>query len=359
MKIGIDISQIVYKGTGVARYTQGLVESILKFDQKNKWVFFFSGWRRKLPKKIKEQILTSRHHLITKKIPPTLLGFLWNDLHWLPIDNFISQLDWFITSDWTEPPTRQIKKATIVHDLAFKRYPETVAKKVLHYQKKRLNWIKKESKIIFADSQSTKKDLIKFYQIDPQKIAVAYPGLNKISDEPLKPGSVSNQEPFLLTVGKIEPRKNLSRLFNAYLKLNPPIKLYIVGQKGWGKITTKNNPKIKFLGNVSDRELKWLYKNCSAFIYPSIWEGFGYPLLEAMSYGKPIASSNSSSLKEIGQEAVLFFNPLNEEEIKLRINQVLNNKKLREKLSRHGRQRSRQFNWKDTIKIIINRLAKN
>jgi len=153
-----------------------------------------------------------------------------------------------------------------------------------------------------------------------------------------------------------KPRKNFQRLFNAYLKLNSNIKLYVAGQEGWGKIKIKNTNKIRLLGKVSDQELKWLYQNCLAFVYPSIWEGFGYPLLEAMSYGKPIISSYSSSLKEIGQEVALFFDPFNEKEIQIKMEEIINDKKLRENLSRHSQERARQFRWKKTIKIIINHL---
>jgi len=357
MKIGIDISQIVYSGTGVARYTRGLVEAILKFDRENKWLFFFSGLRRKLPKDIKDQILNSSHRLVSKKIPPTLIGFLWNDLHWPPIEDFINQLDWFISSDWAEPPARKIKKATIVHDLAFRRYPETINRMVLHYQRRRLNWIKKETRIIFADSSSTKKDLVKFYSISPEKVVIAYPGLNKIEKKSIPPKNINRRESFILTVGKMEPRKNLQRLFNSYLKLAPALKLYVVGPKGWGKVAIKDKEKIKFLGQVSDQELKWLYQNCLVFVYPSIWEGFGYPLLEAMSYGKPVLTSHSSSLKEIAANSALFFNPFDEGEMGMKLKQIINDRKLRETLSRQGQERANRFNWQRTLMTIVNHLA--
>src|SRR3990167_4026697 len=164
MKLGIDISQIVYEGSGVARFTNGLLNTILDLDRKNCWFFFFSSLRRNLDQNLEKKIIARGHKLIKWKFPPTALSFLFNDLHnfsKLFTFNFslLTSLDWFITSDWTEPPL-PVNKATVVHDLVYLRYPKLVNKNILLTQSKRLNWVKKESKIIFADSNATKQDLI-------------------------------------------------------------------------------------------------------------------------------------------------------------------------------------------------------
>lgn len=352
MRIGIDISQIVYQGTGVARFTDGLVNAILKYDKKNDWLFFFSSLRRKLDKRLEYRIVSSRHRLKKLRYPPTALSFLWNTLHGGDLINLTGPLDLFITSDWTEPPTKSIKKATIVHDLVYLRYPQTVDPKILNVQRKRLGWVQKESNVIFADSNITKDDLESYLKIDEKRIHVIYPGVetekitNSNTETLLKKYNLS--KPFILSVGKIEPRKNLKRLITAFNRLAmSEITLAIVGKLGWENLDDSlltNN--VRFLGYVPDPHLYLLYSSCLFFVYPSIWEGFGYPVIEAMKLGAPVATSNTSSLKEISQDATLLFDPFDVKEIASAIKTLIKNKKLREDLKKKGLERSKIFTWK-------------
>lgn len=362
MKIGIDISQIIYEGTGVSRFTKGLVNSILNYDATNEWIFFFSSLRRKLNTKLENKILHKGHKLIKWKLPPALLSFFWNDLHafsksyMLHVASF-KNLDWFITSDWVEPPL-PVKKATIVHDLVYLRYPETVDSKILATQKKRLSWVKKESKIIFADSQTTKDDLEDLLKIDSEKIYVNYPGVEvkKPTKEQINLAlkKYNLKKPFILTVGKLEPRKNIRRLIESFIKLDKKnLDLVIAGSEGWGKNTSIKHlikvkeKSIRFLGYVDDLTLYSLYSSCLFFIYPSIWEGFGYPVVEAMKFGSPVATSNTSSLNEIAKGAALLFDPFNISEIYQCINTLIHNEGLRIELGKKGQERSKMFTWKN------------
>ncbi|OGK42334.1 hypothetical protein A3A46_00290 [Candidatus Roizmanbacteria bacterium RIFCSPLOWO2_01_FULL_37_13] len=364
MKLGIDISQIVYKGTGVARFTQGLTDAILNFDKKNKWIFFFSSLRRNIDPELGKKISEKGHSLIKWKIPPTLLSFFWNDLHFISkhlTSNILhlTSFDWFITSDWTEPPL-PVNKATIVHDLVYLRYPETVDSKILTTQKKRLSLVKHESKIIFADSNATKQDLIDLLQIDSKKIHVNYPGVEvkKPSKEQVNLAlkKYNLKKPFILTVGKIEPRKNIPRLVEAFKKNNnKSIDLVIVGPKGWdislyppaGRVGRYNDilNNIHFLGLIPDIDLFALYSACLIFVFPSIWEGFGYPVVEAMRLGAPIATSNTSSLKEVVDDSALLFNPLSVNEMYQCIDTLIHDDSLRIELSKKAVERSKMFTW--------------
>ncbi|MFN4212746.1 MAG: glycosyltransferase family 4 protein [Microgenomates group bacterium] len=377
MKIGIDISQIVYQGTGVARFTEGLVNAILEYDRVNQWLFFFSSLRKNLDKELEAKILQKGHKLVKWKIPPTILSFICNDVHSHSISqflNFLISFDFFITSDWTEPPLK-INKATIVHDLVYLRYPQTVDKKIRQVQEKRLFWVKKESKIIFADSQSTKNDLINLLQINPDRIVVNYPGVTTLNPTRLKIEETLNRynlkkKKFILTVGKIEPRKNLERLITAMKQLNnEKLNLVIVGPKGWSKenikhqISLKQNKfasgqaNIKYLGYIKDQELYCLYASCLFFIYPSIWEGFGYPIVEAMRLEAPVACSNTSSLKEIADEAALLFNPQDINDILEKMKILSENESLRKKLINKGKKRSQIFTWRHYYNTLIKTLA--
>ena len=177
MKIGIDISQIAFERTGVANYVRNLLENLVKIDKENEYVLFFSSLRRKLPSFFINELTNSRVKIREFKFPPTLLDFLWNRLHVFPIEWFIGDVDIFITSDWTEPPTRKAKKATILYDLIVYKHPEETDKKIVTTQRRKLAWVKKESDVIFCISQATKKDAMEILGIEEGKLRVVYPGI--------------------------------------------------------------------------------------------------------------------------------------------------------------------------------------
>lgn len=351
MRIGIDISQIVHKGTGVARFIDGLVRTICQYDKTNEWLFFFSSLRQTLNPSIEKLIISHGWKLVKMKLPPMALSVMWNDLHVLRVETLTGELDWFISSDWTDPPAKS-KKATVVHDLVYLRYPDTVNQLILKTQRKRLEWVSKESDLIFADSRTTKDDLVNLLKLDSSKIVVNYPGIEiKKSNK-----KITTKKAFILTVGKIEPRKNLGRLIEAFEKLNPKnVELLIVGPEGWDR-DVKISDNVRWLGYVSDEELSSLYSSCLFFIYPSIWEGFGYPVLEAMSLGSPVATSNTSSLKELGQNVALLFDPMKVDEIKNALRKLISSNELRKELSQKGRQRVKDFTWKKYYDVMIKAL---
>src|ERR1035437_2737882 len=186
MVIGIDISQLAYENTGVANYLENFVRHLIEIDKENEYVLFFSSMR----KNFKFSILNfqSRPNVTIKqfKIPPTALDILWNKLHILPIENFIGPVDIFITSDWTEPPVKSAKKATILYDLMIYKYPEEshhktgfnpfkllISPNIVEVQKRKLSWAKKESSMFFCISEATKKDAQEILGISENKLVVA------------------------------------------------------------------------------------------------------------------------------------------------------------------------------------------
>ncbi|HSW75984.1 MAG TPA: hypothetical protein VLG50_03005 [Candidatus Saccharimonadales bacterium] len=179
MVIGIDISQTAYENTGVANYTKSWVENLIKLDDKNEYILFFSSLRKQIPGFIKELAdkKNTKVKIKTFKYPPTLLDMFWNRLHIMPIEDLIGQVDVFISSDWTQPPTKQAKSATILYDLIVYRYPEETDINIVHTQRRRLNWVKKECDIIFCISQSTKQDAIDILGIDESRLRVVYAGI--------------------------------------------------------------------------------------------------------------------------------------------------------------------------------------
>lgn len=175
MKIGIDVSQIAYGNTGVANYLSDLVRELVKND-KNEYVLFFSSLRRDMPIEFENEVRRGNVLIKKFKFPPTALDLLWNKAHIIPVESFIGRVDLFISSDWLEPPSRA-RKATIVYDLIVYKYPQETDQKIVSVQKRKLNWVKKESDIVFCISESSKKDAIEILGLDSKKIKVIYPGL--------------------------------------------------------------------------------------------------------------------------------------------------------------------------------------
>src|SRR3989344_3411545 len=368
MKIAIDISQIVYEGSGVTRYTRNLVESLLQYDQKNEYTFFFSSLRRTLNKEIETNI-NNKYKLKKYRLPPTVLDFLWNRLHVVPIDYFVGDVDLILTSDWTEPPSSS-KKLTVVHDLVFLKFPETLHKKIVEVQKRRLYWVKKESTRIIADSHNTKQDLVELLAIPQERIDVVYPAVitnpQKSHEKTRVVKKYRLTKPFILTVGKIEPRKNVGRLISAFLKTKlPDIDLIIVGNKGWGAdyyqsylqrqttINSKSAKNIRFLGFISDNDLYALYQSALFFVLPSLYEGFGLPVIESMQLGCPVAASNTSSLKEIAGDDALLFNPYDEEQIAGVLVKLAQNENLRATLKEKGLKKGGEFSSKQFAHSLL------
>ncbi|TDX59261.1 glycosyltransferase family 4 protein [Orenia marismortui] len=256
-----------------------------------------------------------------------------------------------------------------IHDLSFYKYPET-----FNYGSRRIKQIlapisiKRSNKVI-ADSKNTKKEILSRFNINESKVKVIYPGspsYNKIEDirklEAVKRKYGINQD-YILYVGTIEPRKNLLRLLEAYhnlLKQGIKEKLVIVGKKGWlyedifKKVEELGLDKqVLFLGYLPEKEKVALYSGAKVFVYPSLYEGFGLPPLEAMSCGTPVVVSNSSSLPEVVGDSGIYVDPKRADSIAQGIYDLLDQKKLREKLSLLGVKRSKKFTWEKSIKNIL------
>ncbi len=173
MKIGIDISQTAYEKTGTAVFLKNLVENLLKIDKKNEYVLFFSSLRGKMP----EIEINSKTVIKQFKFPPVVLSLIWNKLHIFPIENFIGDIDVFISSDWTEPPVKRAKKISFLYDLIVYLYPNETHAKIVKTQKQKLKWLKKEEDAVICISQATSKDAADLLSISKEKIKVIYPGL--------------------------------------------------------------------------------------------------------------------------------------------------------------------------------------
>lgn len=335
MKICIDISQIVY-GTGVSVYTKNLVKNLLETDQQNEYLLFFSSFRRKFSPYdfwVSNNLLPSNFQTKIFRFPPTIMEFLWNRLHILPIERFIGKVDVFHSSDWTEPPAK-CPKVTTIHDLAVLKYPETFPRKIVEVHQRKLELVKKESKMIIAVSESTKKDIVELLRIPEEKIRVIYEACgdefkpqNRKTTEEVKKKYQLPKDYLLAFAGPA--RKNLERIKQACRGYN----LFIIGKPF-----------------VPQKDLPALYSGALGLVYASLYEGFGLPILEAMACGCPVVTSNISSMPEIAGEAAILVNPLDVSDIRKGIEKMIREK---EKLIKLGFNQVKKFSWQKTAKETL------
>ncbi len=299
--------------------------------------------------------------------------FLWSQIY-LPLELYLHKnINVFFSPAHYLPRFCQVPQVVTIHDLAYIFFPEDFTKKDLWQL---TNWTKfsinKATKII-AVSKTTKKDIVKNYGVNESKITVIYNGFEKtagaktsaVEERSGKTTEVKSLK-YILFVGTIQPRKNLEVLidaFNKFIQTNSDFKLIIVGKKGWlyesifEKVKAMNlEDKIIFAGHVPDEELISYYKNAFCFVLPSLYEGFGIPVLEAMSYDCPTIVSMTSSLPEVGSDASLYFDPKNSDDLLQKLNILKDDAKLRKELISKGRQRIKDFSWekcgKETLDVI-------
>ncbi|PJA22551.1 hypothetical protein COX59_02605, partial [Candidatus Beckwithbacteria bacterium CG_4_10_14_0_2_um_filter_47_25] len=272
MKIGIDISQIVYQ-TGVSRYTAELVENLLKVDTQNQYVLFAGSIRQRAIIRLFVAKLPRRVKLILTPFSPKIADLIFNRFNF-PMNRFMGNIDIFHASNWTIP-NLNCPLVTTIHDLTFLKFPREHLPYYIAAHKCHLNRAKKRAAAIISVSQATKRDLID-QGLPEAKIQVIY----EAAGSQFKPISVKRR-PFILSVGTIEPRKNIRRLIQAYQQLKlPNLELLIAGKFGWGE-PDRPIPGVKLLGFVPDEELATLYSQARVFVYPSLYEGFGLPVVEA------------------------------------------------------------------------------
>lgn len=382
MKIGIDISQLLYPGTGVANYTYNLVKHLLLLDKKNEYRLFFASLRKPKNANFFDEFKNLGAKIYHSPIPHRFLYLLWTKNHLLPIDLFTGYCDFFFFSDFYRPPTsKKTKGITTVHDLSWKIYPQFHEEKIIEAHQKKLEKTLRFDDTIIVDSKNTKNDLIKYFpNVHQEKIFVIYPGVADYF-KPMKDKKISEKiikkyyshyslltTNYLLYIGAIEPRKNLDlaiKIFHQLLTNNllpPTAKFLIIGRAGWKnqaifdlvKKLKLEEDQVIFLGYVADEDLPYFYSNALATFYLSQYEGFGLPPVESAKCETPVLLYQHSSLKEIFSEKYPYAKKGEEEKTLI---YLLKNKINPKKLL------TTNFSWeeaaKNFIKVFENGVRKN
>ena len=350
MRIGIDVSQVVY-GTGVSTYTRNLVSELLKIDKENEYVLFGGYLRRKSD--LEHYFNTLEGDFVKRlfPIPPALADILWNKFHQVKIERLVGRIDVFHSSNWSQPPTSAFN-VTTVHDLVPLLYPEQSHPKLVTVHKRRLERVKDSVNRVIVPSEATKKDLVlagineSIVRVIPEAPEVSK--RTKKSDIDRLKNTYRITGKYLLAIG-INKRKNSKRIIKAFerIKGKYKLKLVIIGHPH----IDLNVPRgVMILGHVPHDELSAFYSGAEALVYPSLYEGFGIPILEAYACRIPVITSNLGSMKEVAGNASELVDPENVNSIVNGIAKVLSN---REKYIKLGKKEVEKYTWKKTAQMTI------
>ncbi len=368
MKIGLDASRAnkPHK-TGVEWYSYHLIEEFKKIDKENHYFLYtdkpLQGDLAKCPNNFEECMLA------------------W------PLSRFwtLGRLSWEMLAGKHQPdvlfvaahtlPLIAPKRAVVtVHDIGFEHYPDLYPWADKFYHRFAIKIIKLLADKIITVSNYSKDDIVDFYKIEPQKIEVVHNGYDEIKYRVLRADQnilkkYNINSDFILFIGRLEEKKNTPRLieaFGEFKKKNPVDKhqLVLVGKPGFGFERVEQNIKkyglekdVVLTGWLGDDELPQLLNLAQAFIFPSLFEGFGIPVIEAMACGCPVLCSNSTSLPEAVGEAALMFDPFKVEEIASRLGQVLQNETVQESLREKGLKQAQGFSWNKCAQETLNILT--
>jgi len=392
LRIGIDYTAAVRQGAGIGRYTRELVRALAKLDRDNDYVLFAAvrgaavsdsptcwGGGAASPNKLgtparysHELPKTPSFQMRSVPLSDRALAILWHRLR-LPlwVELATGAVDIFHSPDFVLPPVRRAKTMLTVHDLSFIRYPQCADANLRAYLSQVVPRSVHRADLVLADSQSTKDDLVELLDVAPNRIEVVYPGVEE-RFRPIKDQAYLEQvrkrynlpPRFILGLGTLQPRKNFTRLIEAFASMQvgkyASLHLAIAGGKGWLYeeifATVERlglEEKVVFPGFVADEHLPALYNLADLFAFPSLYEGFGLPPLEALACGTPVVTSDASSLPEVVGQAGLMVKATDVEALAQAMQRVLEDNALREEMIARGLQQAKKFTWEKAAAKLL------
>jgi glycosyltransferase involved in cell wall biosynthesis len=367
LRIGIDYTAAVRQGAGIGRYTRSLVGALPALDAENSYRLFVAarGAQGEVPR---------RPNLSVRQVPLTdrETSILWQRLRLpLPIELFLGRLDLFHSPDFVLPPVLRARTVLTVHDLSFMRVPECAHPVLREYLLRVVPRSVRRADLVLAVSASTQRDVVELLGVPEERVRVIHEGV----DERFAPVEDADAllavrrryglaRPFILGLGTLQPRKNFCGLIEAFARLRERLglehDLVIVGGKGWlyepifARVRELGlEGRVRFLGFAADEDLPAIYSLASCLAYPSFYEGFGLPVLEAMACGTPVVTSRSSSLPEVAGTAAVLVDPHDVEELAVALEQVLHDQALRAELRAAGRRRAEGFTWERAARELL------
>lgn len=378
MRIGIDVSRYFDKSGGVGIYAANLLKYLLKIDKNNEYnaySFFYNcfppDWKHK--RIIDEFRKYGKVNFSQINLPTSILKRKWNNASMEKKEKLLGSVDIIHSTAYMIPELFNARLVVTIHDLSFLIFPEYHTKENYELVLSNLIYLNSRPDMVICDSRQTKKDVIKYFHVPEEKLRVVYLGVSDSFKEEIdsdfrkkileKYGLTGK---YLLCVASIEPRKNFLRIINAFSEFikkeeYKEYSLVCVGGKGWknteiySQVKKKNlENKIKFLGFIEECELAPIYNQAGIFLYPSLYEGFGLPVLEAMACQTSVITSNVSSLPEVAGNAAIMVNPYSEKQIYEAIIHLVEDENKREQLIDMGLKNIKKFSWENTAKQTLN-----
>ncbi|MDW8325557.1 MAG: glycosyltransferase family 1 protein [Anaerolineales bacterium] len=371
MRLGLDVTAAVAQGAGIGRYTRELLRALAAADPDNHYRLFFAS--RTCPHPLPP--LPPNFRVTALPIHDIWLARLWHRARLpLPVETFIGPVDVFHSPDFTLPPVRRGTRTLLtVHDLSFVRDPGSAPPGLLAYLNAVVPRSVARADHVLADSQATKNDLIELYRVPAEKVTVLYSGVEAnfrpVTDAAqlaaVRARYGLGEAPFILAVGTLQPRKNYVRLLQAFAAVasQSPIsdlQLVIAGGKGWlfdsifaevERLGLKQ--RVRFPGFVADGDLPALYSAARVLAYPSLYEGFGLPMLEAMACGTPVVASTASCLPEVAGDAALLVPPTDVPALAEALGRATADEAVRAELIARGFARARAFTWSKSAEQLL------
>ena len=352
-RIGVNALYLIPGGVGGTEiYLRELLAALAELDQVNEYLVFTNLETQSdlVPKQANFQWKPQAVHA---RFRPGRI--LWEQIV-LPIEAARYRLDVLFNPGFTAPVFATCRQITVFHDLQHKRHPEHFRWFDLPFWRMLLWAAAHRSHRLIAVSEATRSDLLHFYRIRKDRTAVIAHGVEPAFSRLDR----SHTESYLLCVSTLHPHKNLPRLIRAYGRKKRDFRLVLSGLRGFHAKPIERlieemglRDAVQVAGWVPRQELYSLYEHARAFVYPSLFEGFGMPVLEAMAAGIPTACSDIPPLHEVAEDAALFFNQLDEGSIETAIERVMGDASLQERLSQAGRERAREFTWRRTAEQTL------
>jgi glycosyltransferase involved in cell wall biosynthesis len=279
-----------------------------------------------------------------------------------------TQADWYV-STFLLPSIVPCRAAVLIHDLSFRAHPDYFPRSIALYMRVLVGTALRRAEVVVALSEFTRREIQRFYPEALHKTAVVYPGIDRAfeateaADDAVTRQIYGASQPYLLAVGNIHPRKNLARLLTAYEQLRArradlPVMVW-AGVERWGSDALRTRAQavgVQLIGRVEAAHLPALYRGAQALIYPSLYEGFGLPPVEAMACGTPAITSNTTSLPEAVGEAAITFDPVNVDQLRDSIERVVSDAVVQAELRQRGLAQAARFNWTTTAAQLMQTL---
>ncbi len=367
--IGIDYTAAHEQGAGIGRYVRELIHALAALDSQNSYRLFAAGaTRQSLP-----SVPGPNFSWHPTRITPLWFARIWHRFQIpLPVELFTGRVALYHATDFTLPPTLPGTRTLLtVHDLSFVRAPETASPVLKAYLDQVVPRSVRRADHVLADSQATKDDLIELYGTSPEKITVLLSGVNaqfKPVTDPARRAAVRERYqipagcPFIFSVGTVQPRKNYARLAEALAQLGPShqdVHLVIAGGRGWLESPIYRaidklgmGDRVHFTGFADDEDLPILYSDAAVLAYPSLYEGFGFPVLEAMACGTPVVTSTVSSMPEVAGDAALMVDPYDVPALSDALRRLLSDSALRADLITRGFEQASRFTWERSARQL-------